>query len=118
MNVAPISGLRCQTTIRRSASTNGSGRSSTASTTLKTAVLAPIAIARTVVATMKRSGSRRADLNAYRRSWTISLMYSHLADKRGSLGGGSLAAGAGLPLQDECFARHEGPARRVIHHFQ
>ena len=71
MNVAPISGLRCQTTTRRSASTTGSGRSSTASTTLKTAVLAPIAIARTVVATTKRSGARRADLMAYRRSWTM-----------------------------------------------
>jgi len=82
MNVAPTSGLRCHTTARRSGSTKGSGRSSTASTTLKTAVLAPIASASTSVATTKRSGSRRADLSAYRRSWTM-MLTSLLIARRG-----------------------------------
>src|SRR5712692_1240154 len=69
MNGTLLSGLRCHATTSRPASANGSGRSSTASTTLKTAVLAPIPTASTATATTTSSGRLRSDRAAYLKSW-------------------------------------------------
>ena len=82
MNGTLLSGLRCQATTRRPASANGSGRSSTASTTLKTAVLAPMPRARTATATTTSIGRLRSDRSAYRTSWARP--FTPLSSRRGA----------------------------------
>ena len=67
-NGALRSGTLCEYRTRRSGSANGSGRSSTASTTLKTAVLAPMPRASAPAATAKKRGRRDNARRAQRRS--------------------------------------------------
>ena len=64
----PSAGGTCQTNVSQSGSGYGSGRSSTALTTLKMAVLAPMPSARTRIAAIAKPGRLRRTRTAYRRS--------------------------------------------------
>src|SRR5262245_22032899 len=59
-------GFACVSVTMRSASRNGSGRNSTASTTLKTAVVAPMPMAMTAIATIEKPGALISDRAACR----------------------------------------------------
>jgi hypothetical protein len=70
----PRSTLLSQTRTRRSGSVNGSGRSITALTTLKMAVVAPTPSASVRAAMAVKPGLFRRARAAYRRSWRVFVM--------------------------------------------
>ena len=69
--VQPLSGLTSEISTSRSGSANGSGRSSTAWTTVNIEVAAPTPMASVAIVTAANAGCFRSDRNAYRRSCSV-----------------------------------------------